>query len=89
METTKQSARRRLIGTVKSAKMAKTVVVTIERKIQHPKYGKTYAVSRSFKVHDAEAKAHVGDVIEIEEIRPLSSQKRWRYVRTVKAQTTL
>lgn len=89
METINQSARRRLIGTVKSTKMAKTIVIEIERKIQHPKYGKTYAVSRSFKVHDAEGKAHVGDMIEIEETRPISSDKRWRYIRTVTAQKTI
>lgn len=89
METTKQSAHRRLIGIVKSTKMAKTIVVTIERKVQHPKYGKTYSVSRSFKAHDAQGQAHVGDVVEIEETRPISSQKRWRYIRTVTAQKTI
>ena len=82
---TKTAARRRLIGTVKSAKMAKTIVIRVERRIQHPKYGKTYTVSRTFKVHDAAAQAHVGDVVEVEETRPLSADKRWRYVRTVTA----
>lgn len=82
---TSTAVRRRLIGTVKSAKMTKTIVVRVERRIQHPKYGKTYTVSRTFKVHDAEAKAHVGDVVEIEETRPMSAEKRWRYVRTVTA----
>lgn len=78
-----KKVRRRLIGTVVSAKMAKTVVVRIERSIQHPKYGKTYMVSKKYKVHDAEGRAKAGDLIEIEETRPISSEKRWRYFRTV------
>ncbi|MFA6099919.1 MAG: 30S ribosomal protein S17 [Patescibacteria group bacterium] len=78
-----KKARRRLIGTVVSAKMAKTVVIRIERTVQHPKYGKTYMVSKKYKVHDPEGRAKVGDTIEIEETRPMSSEKRWRYFRTV------
>ncbi len=77
------NARRRIIGTVTSAKMAKTIVVSVERRVQHPKYGKTYTVSRKFKAHDEKGQAHVGDVVEMEETRPLSADKRWRYVRTV------
>lgn len=79
----KTKTRRRLIGTVVSANMTKTVVIRIERKIQHPKYGKTYAVSKKYKVHDPEGQAKVGATIEIEEMRPLSTDKRWRYLRTV------
>lgn len=78
-----QKARRHLVGTVVSAKMAKTVVVRIERTVQHPKYGKTYAVSKKYKVHDPEGKAKVGDLVEIEETRPISSEKRWRYFSTI------
>lgn len=80
-KTTK--SRRRLIGTVVSAKMTKTVVVRIDRTVQHPKYGKSYAVSKKYKVHDAESKAKVNDVVEIEETRPMSADKRWRYLRTI------
>lgn len=76
-------SRRRLIGTVVSAKMAKTVVVRVERTVQHPKYGKSYAVSKKYKVHDAEGKAKVNDKVEIEETRPMSADKRWRYLRTI------
>ncbi|MFA6504014.1 MAG: 30S ribosomal protein S17 [Patescibacteria group bacterium] len=75
--------RRRLIGTVVSANMIKIVVVRIERMVQHPKYGKTYAVSKKYKVHDPESQAKVGAIIEIEETRPMSTDKRWRYLRTV------
>ncbi len=81
--TASQSHARRLIGTVVSTKMAKTIVVRVERRVQHPKYGKTYTVSRKFKAHDERAQAHMGDVVEVEETRPLSADKRWRYVRTV------
>ncbi len=80
-KTTK--SRRRLIGTVVSAKMTKTVVVRVDRTVQHPKYGKSYAVSKKYKVHDEEGKAKVNDVVEIEETRPMSADKRWRYLRTI------
>jgi len=78
------SARRRLTGTVVSAKMAKTIVVRIDRRIAHPKYGKYYTMSTKLKAHDEKAVAKVGDVVEIEETRPLSKEKRWRYLSTVK-----
>jgi len=80
-KTTK--SRRRLIGTVVSAKMTKTVVVRVDRTVQHPKYGKSYAVSKKYKVHDPEGKAKVNEVVEIEETRPISADKRWRYLRTI------
>ena len=81
--TKKEARRRRLQGVVVSANMAKTVVIRIDRSVMHPKYGKYYTVSTKLKVHDEEAKAHVGDKIEIEETRPLSREKRWRYISTV------
>ena len=77
------ATRRRLIGTVKSTKMAKTVTVSVSRRIQHPKYGKTYTVSRAFKAHETTGKIQVGDVVEIEETRPISAHKNWRVVRVV------
>lgn len=80
---TQTAARRRLQGVVVSAKMAKTVVVRIDRRVKHPKYGKYYTTSTKLKVHDEDAKAHVGDLIEIEETRPLSREKRFRYISTV------
>lgn len=75
--------RRHLTGRVTSNRMAKTIVVRIERMIQHPKYGKTYMVSKKYKVHDEKGLAHIGDLVEIEETRPLSTDKRWRYLRTI------
>ena len=79
--------RRHLQGLVVSTKMTKTVVIRIDRQVAHPKYGKYFTVSRKFKVHDENGSAHMGDLIEVEETRPLSKDKRWRYVSTVKAAT--
>ncbi|MBD3281716.1 30S ribosomal protein S17 [Candidatus Uhrbacteria bacterium] len=77
--------KRKLQGTVVSTKMEKTITVRVDRKIKHPKYGKFYAVSKKFKAHDEKDMAKMGDVVEIAEARPLSADKRWVYVRTVKA----
>jgi small subunit ribosomal protein S17 len=65
--------------------MAKTAVVRVDRQVTHSKYKKKYTISKRFKVHDPEGKAHVGDVVEFEECRPISKDKRWRYVRTLNA----
>lgn len=78
-------AHRVLRGTVTSTAMQKTAVVRIDRQVTHPKYGKKTTVSKKFKIHDPAAKARVGDVVEFEECRPLSKDKRWRYIRTVTA----
>jgi small subunit ribosomal protein S17 len=77
--------RRHLEGVVVSTKMAKTAVIRIDRRVAHEKYGKYFTVSTKLKVHDETGAAHVGDLIEVEETRPISKDKRWRYIRTVKA----
>lgn len=79
--------RRHLEGVVVSIKMSKTAVVRVDRRIAHPKYGKYFTQSRKFKVHDEHGQAKLGDVVVFEETRPLSRDKRWRYVKTVKAAT--
>lgn len=78
METKK--THRRFQGVVVSDKMTHTIVVRVDRRVMHPKYKKHYAVSTRFKVHDPEGKFHVGDVVNFEECRPLSRDKRWRVV---------
>lgn len=83
--TTPATQRRRLEGVVVSNKMAKTVVVRVDRRIPHPKYGKYFTVSAKFKVHDEHGNAKPGDVVMIEETRHLSKDKNWRYIKTVKA----
>lgn len=75
---------RRFRGLVVSTKMQKTAVVQIDRRVAHPKYGKMRTISKKFKVHDPEGRARVGDLVEFEECRPLSKDKRWRYVGTLK-----
>jgi len=77
--------RRRLRGTVVSTKMQKAIVVRVDRHVTHPIYKKAYLVSKKYKVRDAADAAHVGDLVEFEESRPLASGIRWRYIRTIKA----
>ena len=65
------------IGLVVSDKMEKTVVVAIENRSPHPKYGKIVVNTRKFKAHDEENKCQKGDRVRIRETRPLSRTKRW------------
>ncbi len=69
-------------GYVSSAKMAKTVVVKIESRAQHPLYKKIVISTGKFKAHD-EIGCDVGDLVEIMETRPISKEKRWRVIRIV------
>ncbi len=69
-------------GIVVSNKMEKTVVVTIERRIQHPLYGKVVVRTERFKAHDILG-CDVGDRVQILETRPLSKEKRWRVSRII------
>ena len=69
-----------LKGTVVSDKMAKTVVVEVERFIKHPKYGKYFKRSKTYKAHDAEGKYKMGDVVEIRECHPLSKDKHFEVI---------
>ncbi len=72
--------RRRLQGMVVSDKMHKTVVVRIERRKSHPLYRKVMSTHQRYKVHDPDNEARDGDVVVIEECRPISREKRWRIV---------
>ena len=71
---------RKLEGTVVSAKMAKTVVVKVDRQVINRKYKKRFIRSRKFKCHDAKGQYRVGDKVLFVECRPLSKDKRWRIV---------
>jgi small subunit ribosomal protein S17 len=75
--------RRTKVGRVISDKMDKTVVVSVERLRRHPIYKRVVRLSSTFKAHDAENSAHVGDTVRIEESRPLSAEKRWRVVEVI------
>jgi small subunit ribosomal protein S17 len=70
-------------GTVVSDRMDKTVVVTVERRLAHPLYGKRIKRRSRFYVHDENNEYRTGDVVIIEETRPLSKRKRWRVTRLV------
>jgi small subunit ribosomal protein S17 len=67
-------------GVVTSDKMEKTVVVKIEHRVLHPVYKKYVRRTISYKAHDPNNGAHVGDRVRIEETRPLSREKRWKVV---------
>jgi len=65
------------IGEVVSAKMAKTIVVQVTRRVPHPLYKRIVTKRKKFYAHDEKGQAHVGDVVRIVESRPLSKLKRW------------
>lgn len=71
-------------GVVVSNKMDKTVVVQIERLVQHPVYGRYIRRRKKYKVHDEKNECQVGDVVTFTETRPMSKDKCWRFVRFVR-----
>jgi small subunit ribosomal protein S17 len=73
-----QGRRKEVVGEVVANKMAKTIVVKVTRKKAHPFYGRVIARNKKFYAHDEKNEAHVGDVVRIEETRPLSKLKRWK-----------
>jgi len=66
------------LGSVVSTKMAKTIVVEVTRRVQHPLYKRMINKRKKFYAHDEEGRANVGDVVRIIECRPMSKLKRWR-----------
>ena len=72
------SLKRTLTGTVTSDKMDKTVTVLVERKVKHPLLGKIIRVSKKYHAHDETNECHTGDVVTIEECRPIARTKSWR-----------
>jgi small subunit ribosomal protein S17 len=79
-ETTenKQGNRKTVVGNVVSTKMQKTIVVEVERRKAHPLYRRVIRMTKKFYAHDEENTARVGDVVRLEETRPLSKLKRWK-----------
>jgi small subunit ribosomal protein S17 len=74
--------RKTLRGTVVSDKMDKTVVVSVERFVKHPKYKKFQKISKRYKAHDEQNSAKVGDAVTIRECRPMSKDKTFELVTT-------
>ena len=83
-EASTGSRRKTLVGYVTSNKMAKTIVVEVTRQKSHAMYGRVISRSHKFYAHDEHKTAHVGDVVKIEETRPLSKLKRWRLLEIVR-----
>ncbi len=77
---TSASKKQQLIGTVVSDKMTKTVVVKVDMRKRHPKYHKSYTVSKKFKAHDENSEYHTGDKVVIESIRPMSKEKHFKVI---------
>lgn len=78
--TEERNARVTRIGKVVSDKMQKTVVVAVERFVPHPLYKKGAEKTIKFKAHDENNEAHIGDLVQIMQTRPLSKDKCWRVV---------
>jgi small subunit ribosomal protein S17 len=70
-------------GKVTSNKMQRSIVVAIERRIQHPIYKKYFTRTTSLMAHDEQQEAKIGDIVKIMETRPLSKNKRWRLVEII------
>ena len=77
--------KRVLEGVVVSDKNDKTIVVKVERRLRHPVLKKTVRLSKKYHAHDEGNTAKTGDIVRIEETRPLSKQKRWTLLETVAA----
>ena len=78
-EAAKPAANKRTLnGRVVSDKMQKTVTVLVERRMKHPLYGKYVTLSKKYHAHDENGEYHEGDLVEIEECRPLSKTKAWK-----------
>ncbi len=76
-------AKKQLKGIVVSDKMQKTVVVKVERIIEHPKYKRRYKSHKKYKAHDENKEYHVGDNVVIEETTPISKDKCWRVIKKI------
>lgn len=79
-----RSRRKIRIGLVTSNRMQKTIVVRVDQLVRHPKYNRVIKQRNSFKAHDEQQAAGIGDLVKIMETRPLSKDKRWRLVEIVR-----
>jgi len=81
MSEAKQTNPRTVTGTVVSNKMDKTIVLKVERRVQHPLYGKIIRRSSKLHAHDENNECDIGDTVTIQEVAPISKTKTWRLVR--------
>jgi small subunit ribosomal protein S17 len=83
-ETQAAGRRKEVIGNVVSNRMHKTIVVQVVRRQAHPLYSRVISKAKKFYAHDEKNEAHVGDVVRLEETRPLSKLKRWKLAEIVR-----
>ena len=84
-----EANKRTLTGRVVSDKMEKTVTVLVERRVKHLLYGKIMTRSKKYHAHDEKNEFHEGDLVMIEECRPLARTKAWRVVKLVEKAHTV
>ena len=84
-EQVKETSKRTLVGEVVSDKMDKSVTVLIKRQMKHPLYGKIIERSKKYHAHDESNQVKAGDVVEIQEGRPISKTKSWTVTRVLQA----
>ncbi len=87
MQEQARNKRKGRVGVVVGDAMDKTITVKVDRAYHHAMYSRIMRTSKKFKVHDEKETAKVGDVVRIQETRPLSKTKRWRLVEVVKKST--
>lgn len=80
---TKRGHRKERFGEVISNKMAKTIVVRVERRFPHPRFKKVVTAYKKLYAHDEKSEAKVGDIVRVVETRPLSKIKRWRLMEVI------
>ena len=80
---TRTTRRKTRTGKVVSTKMAKSIVVSVERRVPHPLYKKYFRRTTTLMAHDEKSEAGIGDTVKIMETRPISKLKRWRLVEIV------
>lgn len=78
-----RNLRKQRTGVVTSNKMDKSIVVSVERRVKHPIYGKFVKKTKKFMAHDESNSCNIGDVVSIMETRPLSKLKTWRLVEII------
>jgi small subunit ribosomal protein S17 len=81
--TAARGHRKERVGEVVSNKMAKTIVVRVQRRFPHPQFKKIVTAYKKFYAHDEKAEAKIGDTVRIQETRPMSKLKRWQLVEVV------
>ena len=79
----KRGLRKTRTGRVVSTKMDKTITVAVERRLQHPVYGKFIKKTTKLKAHDEKNECSEGDIVKVMETRPLSKTKRWRLIEVI------